>query len=1173
MNKASDAHLLETLQECLQYDVHDHESNNSTVNLNNFVLENSCINAEGRLEMPALWNKALLHRLPDNYNLAYSVLKSVHKKYKTQPEKLKQYDAAIKQQLCDGIIEEVDRDVISNDPEASYLAHNAVFRENAASTKCRVVFLSNLCDKKNSTNLSHNQVSLPGCQLNNKIQTTATLYRFNKYLLVYDLEKAFVQLCLKENDLKKLHFLWYRDLANGDKTVVSYRFKRVPFGLRFSPYLLMIALYIILILCIVVADHEEFKIRKQLYNLSYMDNLGFSSSDPEEMVRAYTCSNTIFSEFQFNLQQFATNCPELDFIGQGDSVVKLFGLSWDRTNDTYSVNKPCLNPEANTKRKVLQSLNSIFDPLGMVLPTLIRAKLFLHKLQSNMDVNWDAKLSNDLVKEWKTIAKQVNSSANLCVPRYVGDYSDPYNLIVFTDASKDSYGCVVYLQNCVTNKVEFCLAKNRLVPQSSNKTIPVLELLALGFGVEVVKNLKSELTNAFCPVNIIGVKVFTDSTIALNWLTSKSTKFLKIERKGLIVNNSLDKIMKLTEQCPMSFCHIEGSYNPADFVTRGTSAKLLSKSNYFHSPLDRLNADPVCVIPEAIGITVESFVTEQALFAPVNCVVPVTRYSSFRKLCRVVHYVRKFVSKIKLRLKQRNDPGADENLLYTDTVKYVIRCAQYVHYGPVFEYFQNPSLKPPPVVTQLNLTVVDGLIRVKGKCAKLNNFRERFPILLHKKCDFTAMLILDYHHVLSHAGVYKLLAVLRREFWIPAAYMTCKRLINKCVICKRLHGRPVLINQNDYKDYRINPSKVPFRDIALDHIGPFYIRNDKDEKTKIYLLIITCLFTRAINLIICRHLSNECLLEALQIHIYEFGIPQFILSDNGSSIVSSIKSMQEFLKDTDVSNFLSERSIKPLVFAPYPSNASYLGGVVESLVKQVKHIMSTSLGRSVLSFDKFFVLMNECKMLVNKRPIALKNSVTDNSTDFSVSPLTPEVLLRGYDVPSILVVPHIHGEDARDNYDPTTPQTEAQLFEAFNDLRRVRNKLNSVYASEFLDSLRYQSVNFPGRYTCKLHRSLAPGDLVCIKSKMAKPFDYPCAVVLEVEKNDLDEVVHVSVRKANRVVVRRHVSDLVFLQSGAEYKEDNVVNSVPKNTRDVPKRRAATDCESRISKLRDSGSI
>ena len=57
---------------------------------------------------------------------------------------------------------------------------------------------------------------------------------------------------------------------------------------------------------------------------------------------------------------------------------------------------PVLDSEANTKRLILASLNSIFDPLCMLIPTLNRAKLFLADVHKVKSYKWDSKL--DAVK-------------------------------------------------------------------------------------------------------------------------------------------------------------------------------------------------------------------------------------------------------------------------------------------------------------------------------------------------------------------------------------------------------------------------------------------------------------------------------------------------------------------------------------------------------------------------------------------------------------------------------------------------------------------------------------------------------------------------------------------------------------------------------------------------------
>src|SRR5215469_12323698 len=90
-----------------------------------------------------------------------------------------------------------------------------------------------------------------------------------------------------------------------------------------------------------------------------------------------------------------------------------------------------------------------------------------------------------------------------------------------------------------------------------------------------------QLINAFIPIKINKLHVYTDSMVIMYWVIQKSQKFEKIERKGLIINNQLDAIVNLCERKAITFHHIEGFKNPADFVTRIMSYKVLSKTNYF----------------------------------------------------------------------------------------------------------------------------------------------------------------------------------------------------------------------------------------------------------------------------------------------------------------------------------------------------------------------------------------------------------------------------------------------------------------------------------------------------------------------------------------------------------------------------------------------------------------
>lgn len=567
----------------------DQKESDKNINLIKYVIDNTQRDSQsGRLIMPALWNQEVNHLLSTNLQLAKSVLQSNLKKYSKDMIKFKQYDQVIKEQLEENIIEPIkDLDKFVRRNEVSFLAHNAVFRSNVESTKCRIVYLSNLCERGAKPNLSHNQCSFPGANLNYKLQTALLLLRFDKFLLTFDIRKAFLQIMLQKKDTNKLLFLWFKNIEKGDFSIVAFKFLRVAFGLRFSPFLLMMALYIILIID-GESDNETTKmIKKTFYNLVYMDNVAFSTNDENEILLAYKQANDIFLEYGFPLQQFHSN--SLSFQNSLDSQLgtttdvetKLLGLIWNREEDELKVRKLYLNPNAKTKREVLQTLNTNFDLFGFCLPLLNRAKLFMHSLQSDALLDWDKTIDKAKLKEWVNIATQINNGKELSIPRSLGRREDAYNLVTFTDASKDFFGCAVYLQNTETGQLSFVLAKNRVISkQHASHSIPVLELIAMHMGVEVMIDCFDQLSGALIPIKINFLYLFTDSTIALTWLKAKVQDFSKIERKSVIINNKLDKIVDLCNTHDIYFNHVSGMTNPADCVTRCLSAKVLKGTKF-----------------------------------------------------------------------------------------------------------------------------------------------------------------------------------------------------------------------------------------------------------------------------------------------------------------------------------------------------------------------------------------------------------------------------------------------------------------------------------------------------------------------------------------------------------------------------------------------------------------
>ncbi|XP_068203563.1 uncharacterized protein [Palaemon carinicauda] len=1148
----------------------DTETNKKLVK---YVLDSTERDEEGRLVMPLMWNNKISHLLGKNFNLSRMILKSNLTRMKNKPEHLKMVNDVFKEQQNLGIIEKIEdiNSFINEHPEASFLPHMPVFKMARDTTKCRVVFLSNLCEKNKSakSTYSHNQCMLPGPCLNHKIATSLIMQRFDTHMICFDLKKAFLMIGLKEEDQNRLLFLWYRNILKGDFTVVGYRNKRLSFGLRPSPCHLMLALFKILILDVESDNEEMVNLKKSLYNTIYMDNGSYSCNSAKALYEAYYCLPNIFGPYKFELQQFVTNDAELqeiidrDYDSETPKEVKLLGMVWDREADTLGPGKIFLDTQASTKRSILSTLNSIYDIFNIYGPILNRARLFLKKLQEDKTITWDSPLSETLKREWTLIGKQVNSTPKVVIPRFLGRRDGTYKLVAFSDASKDIYGTVVYIVNVFNGNTNFLTAKSRVVnKQLEKKTIPVIEFQALGLATETLISLFQELAgqSVVTPIKIVSMAIYSDSMVALNWLYSYTYKYDKLQKKGVFIQNRLKAIGDLCQVFPITFSFVNAYDNPADYISRCVSYRRLQKTAYHGGPefLKKLHKDEVQFsfkVPNPLEkrdevpgleredtslITVstdsESKENNKKDINSIEHLIPLTKFSSFHKLATVHKMVLKFIKNIREKLTNK---GIDvhwgncvkEKNLYALACRQIIGKEQENNFPEVCEFFKKShTLKRniPNLVTQMNIfQSKDTLLRIRSKFGR--NEQIFFPVLLPKHSLLTKLLIRDMHVSLGHAGVYSILAQLRKQFWIIHFYSTVKKVLRECITCRRLNERPIKANQSAYRDFRSNPPPIPYRYIFIDYIGPYTVIWNGERK-KIWLLCVTCLWSRAINLKICLSADTGDFLKAFQLHIYEFGIPEFCISDLGSQLTAGSRIIGTFLNDFETHAFFEENDIKPLKFEHYAKGNSSLGSLVESCVKMVKKLILSSIKNTVLDYQDFYFLICQTVHLINKRPIAFKDSLRDACIDNVEKAITPECLLKGYDLVSVNIIPELQNSSSDDtNWEPGSSAID-DVKDNYYKLRQGRNRLVEAYHSEFLATLINQAVDKRDRYRPVNHKTLAVGDIVLLKEDASKPSTYPLGIVKKTEVNHLGEVKAARVLKGkSREVVYRTTDSLILL--------------------------------------------
>ena len=1174
------------------YDLVEYNEKSSDENdkLVKFILDNTVRKNDGRLEMPLIWRSELAHLLGNNYNLALKILRSNLNKFRKDKSKLLMIDDVFKDQLREGVIEKIDNveSYMNENTSCSFLPHMSVFKMNNETTKCRVVFLSNLCEQrgKNDTTISHNQAMYAGPSLNQKITTALMQLRFGEKLFCYDLRKAFLQISLRPEDSNRLCFLWFRNVKKGDYSIVGYKSVRLCFGLRPSPLILMLAMYKILCLDIEDDSIKMIEVKKLLYTLLYMDNGAFAGSS-EEIRWVIDNVDSIFNSYGFDLQQMVTNDREIqtdiDKCNKDITppVVKLLGLLWDRDKDILMTRDYKLDINANTKRKILKSIAEVYDIFNFNGPTLNRARLFMHKLQCIKDLEWDVKIDGKYMNEWKNIVKQFNNSPVMNVERFIGDRKDSYRLMAFCDASRSIYATVIYIQNINTKKVNFLMAKNRLVnKQLDMKSIPSLELQAITLGVDVLLEVYDGLSGdeCLCPINIEELQVYTDSEITLHWLNSYHNKLDKMQKLSVFCKNRLESIYRQCLKQPITFYHVSTRENPADCMSRAVSYSQLVKTNFINGPSFLTSTDAFCDVlhvrvPNINAIyNVENVNACQTFFSgpSVDHLIDPNKYGSFSKLIKVYSYVFKFIGNIRVKLGKKpllQSSCSDVNF-YEVAVKHVLSIEQKLHFPELFEYFEvgkTNKRDTPEMVNKLNPRIEDGLIRIHSKFDRWKDHSQfKFPILLNNNSFITKLIIRDIHEKLSHSGCYAILTELRKEFWIPKVFSTVKKVIKDCVICCRFNGRVVKINQSPYRDFRVSPESVPFRNVFIDHMGPFFVKNG-DCKVKRWVLVVSCLWSRGINLVICSDLSVDSFLRALQIHIYQHGIPSKVFSDLGSQLVSGGNIITDFLKSVEITNYLQENGIHSVKFDNYFKGNSSLGSLVEICVKFAKKLMYSSIRNNILNIPDFDLLLAQTISILNKRPLTFKDYLRTDSLEDVPSPITPELLIYGRDIVAINVIPALEICDGDVDWFKTMGSNN-ELKKDFSKLNAVRFNMWKIYSNEFYNNLLDQSVDDKHRFKKVEHLKLAVGDIVLIKDDNVKTVNYPMAIVREVFTNEQGEVTSVKLFKGNtRELVKRHVNSVVPVMRGSLVED--TPSSITSSLDSRPVRKAAEKCKSAIKQI------
>ena len=217
-----------------------------------------------------------------------------------------------------------------------------------------------------------------------------------------------------------------------------------------------------------------------------------------------------------------------------ESSSHVLGLKWDHVNDTLVVSRGtiCDASKAVTQRLVLSLVSKIFDPIGLVSPFTVKARLLFKDVWRLHGQSWDDVLPNEMIERFESWSSELPKLGLMKIPKsYFSGSFEHLELHVFGDSSQEVFSAVAFLRALVNSsdnekrtELAFVIGKARVAPMKV-LTVPKLELQA----ALLASRLREEICEALT-IHIQRTFMWTNSATVLQWLNS-------IEKQPIFVAN------------------------------------------------------------------------------------------------------------------------------------------------------------------------------------------------------------------------------------------------------------------------------------------------------------------------------------------------------------------------------------------------------------------------------------------------------------------------------------------------------------------------------------------------------------------------------------------------------------------------------------------------------------
>ncbi|XP_058811185.1 uncharacterized protein LOC131676075 [Topomyia yanbarensis] len=962
-----------------------------------------------------------------------------------------------------------------------YLPHHPVIKEASSTTKVRVVFDGSA---KTSTGFSLNDALCVGPVVQDELLTTMLRFRTYPIALVGDIAKMYRQVLMHPDDVPLQRIFWR---FSPDQPVQAFDLLTVTYGLAPSSFLATRTL-------LQLADDEG-----QSYPLGsralrkgfYVDDFISGEQSIEKAIRLRKEISELLGKGGFVLRKWTSNRLEVlhglnaDQIGTQSPLeftphetVKALGIIWEPEGDFLRFDSQVQHDgKPPTKRSILSSIAKLFDPIGLIAPVVVRAKIIMQQLWL-LPIEWDDPVPKNIRVNWEKYHNELPKITAHRVSRYAFLPCSTMQLHTFADASELAYGACTYAR-CQDEqgniKIELLAAKSRVAPLK-RLTIARLELCAAVLAAHLHDRVKRALD-----IDVSASIFWSDSAIVLQWLQSSPNTW------QTFVGNRVSEVQHFTRGCQWK--HVAGIENPADLVSRGMSVdEFLASTLWKEGPHwlllpDRewTSSNPPSVAEEMLEVrhivaTVQSVPSVNALFL---------RWSSYTRLLHVTGYCLRFLLNAHAKARTQPPPNAEpvaKSLsveILTKAKLTLIRLAQQDAFSPEIKELERgkPISKRSHVRQMSPFLDQEKVMRVGGrlKLAQLP-YQMKHPALLPSFHPLSRLIAMNYHEKMLHAGGRLLLSAMREEFWPLHGRRLARSTVRKCFRCARLNPVPAHQHIGQLPVHRIIPSR-PFSIVGVDYAGPLYLKpiHKRAASAKAYICLFVCFATKAVHIELVSDLSTQAFLCALRRFIARRGRPAHIHSDNGKNFEGAKNELPELfamLQNSEVNEQIASTCAdEGITWHLVPPKAPHFGGLWEAAVKVAKKHLHRQLGPSRLSFEDVSTVLTQIEALMNSRPLLPMSDDPDE-----LAALTPAHFLIGT---SMLALP-----------DPDHRNIPVNRLDHYQKLQLHVQKFWCHWRTEYLQELQKDTVMY------QRNDSLLPGRMVIVVDEMQQPIRWPLARIL-----------------------------------------------------------------------------